>query len=53
MLVQYIYLNYAGVPHLATYIFLNFPNEPELGAGIDPGMASIPSPSSILEETRF
>ena len=27
-------------------------NEPELGAGIDPGMAFIPFPSSILDKTR-
>jgi hypothetical protein len=28
-------------------------NEPELGAGIDPGMAFNPFPSSILDKTRF
>jgi len=33
--------------------FLFFYNEPELGAGIDPGMALTPFPSSILDETRF
>ncbi len=27
-------------------------NEPELGAGIDPGMAFNPFPSSILDKTR-
>jgi hypothetical protein len=27
-------------------------NEPELGAGIDPGMAFNPFPSSILNKTR-
>jgi hypothetical protein len=42
-----------GVPHLATYIFLNFLIEPELCAGIDPGMAFVPFPSSILDETSF
>jgi hypothetical protein len=36
-----------GVPHLATCIFLFLYNEPELGAGIDPGMALTPLPSSI------
>ncbi len=35
------------MPHLATCIFLFFYNEPELGAGIDPGMALTPLPSSI------
>jgi len=33
--------------HLATCIFLIFYNEPELCAGIDPGMALTPLPSSI------
>ncbi len=37
------------MPHLATYIFSM--NEPELGAGIDPGMAFNPFPSSILDKT--
>ncbi len=32
--------------------FLFFLNEPELGAGIDPGMAFNPFPSSILVKTR-
>ncbi len=36
---------FVGLPHLATNIFLL--NEPELGAGIDPGMAFNPFPSSI------
>jgi len=40
-------LNFLGVPHLATFIFLFSYNEPELGAGIDPGMALTPLPSSI------
>jgi len=37
------------VPHLATCIFFSFQllNEPGLGAGIDPGMALTPLPSSI------
>jgi len=30
-----------------------FYNEPKLGAGIDPGMALTPFPSSILDEIRF
>jgi len=37
---------FVGVHHLATCIF--FYNEPELGAGIDPGMALTPLPSSII-----
>ncbi len=41
------------VPHLATYIFLNFQIETKLCAGIDPGIAFTPFPSSILDETRF
>ncbi len=32
--------------------FLFSMNEPELGAGIDPGMAFNPFPSSILDKTR-
>jgi hypothetical protein len=44
---------FVGLPHLATYIFLIFSmNEPELGAGINPGMAFKPFPSSILDKTR-
>ncbi len=39
--------NFLGVPHLATCIFLFSFNEPELGAGINPGMALTPLPSSI------
>jgi hypothetical protein len=44
---------FVGVPHLVTYIFLIFQTEPELDAGINPGMAFTPFPSSILEEMRF
>jgi len=40
------------VPHVTTCIFL-FLNEPKLGAGINPGMALTPFPSSILDETSF
>jgi len=36
-----------GVPHLATCIVVFFYNEPELDAGINPGMALTPLPSSI------
>jgi hypothetical protein len=41
-----------SVPHFAGY-FSYFSNEPEFGAEIDPGMALIPWPSSILDGTRF
>ncbi len=44
---------FVGVPRLANYNFLNFQIEPQLGAGIDPGMAFIQFPSSILDMTRF
>ncbi len=44
---------FVGVPHLTTFIFLNYQIEPELGAGINPGMALTPFPSSILDATRF
>jgi hypothetical protein len=41
---------------IAPFGFLYFPyfsmNEPELGAGIDPGMAFNPFPSSILDKAR-
>ncbi len=42
-----------GMPHWLPVLFLFFYNEPELGAGINPGMALSPFPSSILDETRF
>ncbi len=51
-LVPTLFLNVfflVGLSHLATYIFLILP---ELGAGIDPGMAFNPFPSSILDKTR-
>jgi hypothetical protein len=38
---------FVGLPYLATYIFFFSVKEPELGAGIDPGMAFNPFPSSI------
>jgi hypothetical protein len=44
---------YVGVYFLATYFFLNFQIEPEFVAGIDPGMAFTPFPSSILDKMRF
>ncbi len=44
---------FVGVPHLTTFIFLNYQIEPELCAGIDPGMAFTPFPSSILDAMRF
>ncbi len=40
-------LNTFGVPDLPSCIFLIFYNEPKLGAGIDPGMALTPLPTSI------
>ncbi len=44
---------FVGLPHLTTYIFSYFSmNEPELGAGINPGMAFNPFPSSILVKMR-
>ncbi len=50
--LKYSFLcSFVGLPHLATYIFSM--NEPELGAGIDPGMAFNPFPSSTLDKTRF
>jgi len=45
--VDFVYIFFFGVPHLATCIFLVFYNEPELGVGIDPGMALTPFASSI------
>jgi len=32
------------------HFFVFFYNEPKLGAGIDPGMALTPFPTSILDE---
>jgi hypothetical protein len=43
----FLFKKFFGVPHLAICVFLIFYNEPELGAGIDPGMALTPLPSSI------
>ncbi len=43
---------FVGLPHLAAYIFVFSMSEPELGAGINPGMAFNPFPSSILVKTR-
>ena len=45
-------MSFFGVPCSATYIFFLF-FEPRLGAGIYPGMAFTPFPSSILVETRL
>ncbi len=44
---HYLFCNFFGVPHLAIYILFPLINEPGLGAGIDPGMALTPFPSSI------
>ncbi len=43
------HLSFLYVAYLATYSFFLFQllNEPELGAGIDPGNALTPFPSSI------
>jgi hypothetical protein len=49
--LNYVFLIFFGVPHLATYLSL-FSIEPELGTEIDPGMVMTPFPSSILVETR-
>jgi hypothetical protein len=38
---------FVGLPHLVPIFSYFFMNEPELGAGIDPGMAFNPFPSSI------
>jgi len=48
--ITFFKIFFFGVPHLATYIFFKFTR---MGALIDPGMALIPFPSSILNETRF
>jgi len=47
-------LNFFWYTYLATYIFLPFQllNVPELGAGIDPGMALTPFPSSIGRDSN-
>ena len=43
---------YRFVPFGYLYFSYFSNNEPELGAGIDPGMAFNPFPSSILDKTR-
>jgi hypothetical protein len=59
-LVVIVFKNFVGFYHLVFYRFAPFGyiyfsyfsmNEPELGAGIDPGMAFNPFPSSILDKT--
>ncbi len=51
---MYIFIyNFLMCPIWLPVFVLLFYNEAELGAGIDPGMALTPFPSSLLDETRF